>query len=122
MSTTPNLGLDHIDPAQNNKPATANSTFDGLDEAIAGLTEKDCSAGGTITLSLAEWSNMVLHLIGAPGAGFNVIVPTNKKIYIVDNASGQTATVKTVAGTGIGCATGAVRILRCDGTNVVAIV
>lgn len=122
MPNTPNLGLPHVDPAQNNKPATVNQTFDGLDEAMAGLTEKDCSAGGTITLSLAEWSNMVLHLTGAPSAGFNVVVPTNKKIYIVDNASGQTATVKTPSGTGTACSTGTVRILRCDGTNIVAVV
>ena len=91
MPTTPNLGPTHVAPGQSAKPTTVNGMADGLDEAIAGLTEKDCSAGGTITLSLAEWSNMVLHLTGAPSAGFNVVVPTNKKIYIVDNASGQTA-------------------------------
>src|SRR5215469_16892020 len=118
MPTTPNLGLTHLDPAQSNKAVTVNGLADGLDEAIAGLTEKDCTAGGTITLVLAEWSNMVLHLTGTPGAGFNVIVPNNHKIYIVDNASGQTATMKTAAGTGIACATGTVRIVRCDGTNV----
>ena len=122
MPTTPNLGLTHVAPGQSAKPTTVNGMADGLDEAIAGLTEKDCSVGGTLTLSLAEWSNMVLHLTGAPGAGFNVVVPTNKKIYIVDNASGQTATVKTAAGTGIAVANGTVRILRCDGTNILVVV
>jgi hypothetical protein len=122
MPTTPNLGLTHVAPGQSAKPTTVNGMADGLDEAIAGLTERDCSAGGTITLSLTEWSNMVLHLTGAPGAGFNIVVPTNKKIYIVDNTSGQSATVKTAAGSGILVATGAVRILRCDGTNIVAVV
>ena len=65
---------------------------------------------------------MVLHLTGAPAAGFNVVVPTNKKIYIVDNASGQTATVNTTAGTGIPVANGTVKILRCDGTNILVVV
>ena len=52
------------------------------------------------------------------GAG-EVICPTQTKIYIAKNASGQTITVKTSAGTGIAVQDGETKFVFCDGTNVV---
>ena len=122
MPTSPDLAITHVDPAQSSKATTVNAAIDSLDQAIAGDLELDCSAGGTITLTSAQWINMVLHLTGAPGGAFNLVVPAaNKKLYLVDNASGQTATVKTASGTGIAIATGVVQIVRCDGTDVIAV-
>jgi hypothetical protein len=122
MPTSPDLGITHVDPAQSQKATTVNAAIDSLDQAIAGDLELDCSAGGTITLTSAQWINMVLHLIGASGGAFNIVVPAaNKKLYLVDNASGQTATVKTASGTGIAVLPGTVQFVRCDGTNVVSV-
>lgn len=121
MPDTPNLAITHVDPAQSNKTATLNEGFDELDEAIAGLTTKVCTAGGTITLVTAEWRNMVLKLTGTPAAGFNIVVPDGPKLYIVVNSSGKTATVKTAAGTGIAVPTANIQVLYADGTNVIAI-
>ena len=121
MPTTPNLEITHVGPAQDNKTVTLNAALDSLDQAIAGDLELDCSAGGTITLTSAQWINMVLHLVGAPAGAFSIIVPATPKLYVIDNASGEAATVKTSGGTGITVDTGAIQILRCDGTNVVAV-
>ena len=121
MPTSPNLGITHLDPAQANKTVTANAGTDSLDEAIAGDLELDCSAGGTITLTSSQWINMVLHLTGAPGGAFTIVLPATPKVYIVDNASGQTATVKTASGTGVNVLAGAIQIVRCDGTNILGV-
>jgi hypothetical protein len=109
----------YVDPAQNNKTVTLASGFDGFDSAIAGQLDKDCTAGGTITLIATEWINRVLHLTGTPGAAFNLVVPTNKKPYVVSNATAKTVTVKTPSGTGIDVAPGDARAVRSDGTNVI---
>lgn len=119
MAVTPNLNITHVDPAQNNKTVTLNEGLDELDEAIAGQVDKDCTAGGTITLIQTEWANLILHLTGTPAGAFNIVVPINKKPYLVKNDSGQTATVKTPSGTGVDVATGQSRLVRCDGTNVI---
>jgi hypothetical protein len=121
MSTTPNLAVTELAPGQSSKDVTVNTGLEDLDNAIAGSIDIDCSAGGTITLTRPQWLNSVLHLTGSPGAGFNLVVPTNKKIYVVDNASGETATVKTPSGTGTAVSTASVQLVRSDGTNVVAI-
>ena len=121
MPDTPNLAITHVDPSQSDKTVTLNAGFDELDEAIAGLTSKDCSAGGTITLATAEWRNMVLKLTGAPSGAYNVVVPNGPKLYMVRNSSGQDATIKTAAGTGITVADATNQVVYADGTNVIAI-
>jgi hypothetical protein len=52
------------------------------------------------------------------GAG-EVICPDASKVYIVKNDTGETITVKTSAGTGVEINDGTVKVLMCDGTNVV---
>lgn len=129
MPTTPDLNITHISASQNQKDVTANAAFDQLDVAIAGSASVDCTAGGTITLdSLAlvnnykVWGYRRLKLTGTPSAAFTIVVPlTYPKEYIVDNQSGQAATVKGATGTGISVAAADVQSLYCDGTNVIAL-
>jgi hypothetical protein len=52
--------------------------------------------------------------------GRNVIVPDNKKTYLIFNSTAHELTVKTAAGTGIAVSASGVEYLYCDGTNVVA--
>jgi hypothetical protein len=119
VSATPNLGLAHILASQSSKELTANQAFDGLDEAIAGTTTLDVTAGGTFTLTQPQWIDMRLKLTGTPGAGVNVVVPlANPKLYIVDNECGQNATVKGSSGASVTVPTGTLALLYCDGTNV----
>lgn len=76
------------------------------------------------TLLSTEYSKLTINL-GFTGwtVGRNIIVPTttNGVQYQIINATGQTATVKTLAGTGIAIANNKAAIVFEDGTNVVRI-
>lgn len=67
--------------------------------------------------------NLVFICTGAMTGNKNLIVPTNKKLYIVSHGctGGFTITVKTSGGSGIALSNGDVFILYCDGTNVIQI-
>jgi hypothetical protein len=126
VSTTPNLAIEHILQSQAQKEVTANEGFDALDQAIAGLFELDVSGGGTITVDPAAARKCkMLRLTGTLAADAEVILPTNKKPYLVHNATagGFAVTVKTTAGAGIAVDSGLhdTAVVYCDGTDVVAI-
>jgi hypothetical protein len=59
-----------------------------------------------ITLTLAD-------------AGAILYLPTDKKIYVVYNNSGQTVTVKVTGQTGVALTTGTRALLICNGTDIV---
>jgi hypothetical protein len=124
MSTTTILGITKIDGGQNQGGVTANGAIDILDAAAGGLLIK-ALADANYTLSTlgapAEWHYAALKFTGTLSTGRNIVVPNNKKQYAVINASGQTLTVKTAAGTGTAIANGKAAIVACDGTNVVRI-
>jgi len=67
--------------------------------------------------------SIYLKFTGAETGNRNVIVPTNKKIYIVEHActGGFTVTVKTSGGTGVAISNGQIALVRCDGTNIVLV-
>ena len=98
-----------------------------VEEAIAGLSTINTWTTDSHTLTTANGvtsesraAMLVLTDTGTAltGAG-EVICPTATKVYIVKNDTGQTITVKTSAGTGVDIPTGTIRIVFCDGTNVV---
>jgi hypothetical protein len=126
MSTTPNLAIEHVLQSQAQKEVTANEAFDALDQAIAGLLEVDVSAGGTTTVDpAAALSCKMLRLTGTLAADAEVVVPNNRKPYLVHNATagGFAVAVKTAAGTGV-AVNGSLHdtaLVYCDGTDVVAI-
>lgn len=126
MSTTPNLLIAHIAASQNNKEVTANTGFDDFDGAITDLlTISMTTANYTMTTGVGSESlgHLCYKLTGAIGAARNLIVPVNKKLYIVSNqtSGGFAVTVKTPSGTGIALDSTAYVILYCDGTNVIAL-
>jgi len=99
-----------------------------LEEAIAGSATIDTWTTDSHTLTEANGATSearaaILELtdttVDLTGAG-TLIVPDATKIYVVRNATGQTITVKTSAGTGIAVATATANIVYCDATNVVA--
>lgn len=78
------------------------------------------------TLLAAEYSCLYVDLTFTGWTtGRNVIVPTSAAghgvPYIVKNATGQTATIKTSGGTGIALANGKTAVLYENGTNVVRV-
>jgi hypothetical protein len=122
MGSSPNLNITHIAEAQNNKYITANAATDALDEALCGLLAV-AVPDADVTLSASQaLGNMVFVCSGALSANRNLIVPANKKPYIVANATtgGYTITVKMASGTGVAIASG-YNLVYCDGTNVDAI-
>tara|TARA_R110000796_G_scaffold152325_1_gene268831 strand:- start:4 stop:909 length:906 start_codon:yes stop_codon:yes gene_type:complete len=105
-----------------------NKVTNMVEEAIAGRKVVDTWSGNSHTLSIVEGASSesraaILTLdddgAGNPSAAATVICPANSKIYVVQNSSGQAATLKTPSGTGISVANGGTALLVCDGTNVV---
>lgn len=126
MSTTPNLLIAHVAAAQNNKEVTLNTGLDDFDGAVTDLLAIAMTTSN-YTMSTGVGGEALGHLVytltGAIGAARNLIVPINKKLYIVSNqtSGGFAVTVKTLTGTGIALNTTAYVILYCDGTNVIQI-
>lgn len=106
----------------------ANRNFETLERATSGYSSV-AIAGTTTTLTntpwtVGTWHDLNLKLTGTLTANSVVVVPTQKKTYIVENATtgAFTLTVKTSAGTGVAVPQGQRALLSCDGTNVVGIV
>jgi len=97
-----------------------------IEEAIAGSVTLDVWVANSHTLTSANGTTSqtrpaILELTDTTtdlsGAG-TLIVPDLTKIYVVRNATGQTITVKTSAGTGVAILTGYTTTVFCDATNV----
>lgn len=118
-----NLNLDQVTAAQSNKETTINDADAELEDALTNLSQVLLTGmSSPITLTTAQWLWAIdLQFTGAPGGAFTAQVPVNNKLAIVENlcTDGSVVTVKTVAGTGIALNPGDVKLLYCDGTNVV---
>lgn len=98
-----------------------------IEEAITGSADVAFSdANQTLTLADSNASqtarNLRLNLTGTATAGYNLVVPSIEKVYIVNNGTDGTITVKTSAGTGIAVPSGKTMWVFADGTNVVDVV
>ena len=97
--SSPNLEIPDWIAQQEEPEETVKAAIDQLDNASNADVAIDCTAGGTITVTAAQYrNNMVLDLFGTPGAGFNLTVPDGGRLFAVANATGQTATVDTTTG------------------------
>lgn len=97
-----------------------------LEQAITGYLSVAQGDVANLTLTALNGAtdqsrNMVLNLTGALTATRNVVVPTQKKVYLFRNSTtgGFALTIKTSAGTGVAVAAGQSRWVYCDGTNVI---
>jgi hypothetical protein len=99
MVDTPNIKVTHIEVGQTSKETTANTGFDRFDTSNNDFVDIDCSAGGTIVVTEAQYlDNILLRLTGTPVGAFFLDVPDGKRAFKVKNNSGQSATVETVTG------------------------
>lgn len=99
MVTDPYLGWTHIEQSQSQKEVTANAMGTQISGATQGALDVDCTAGGTITLTAAQYlDNHTFRLTGSPAGAFNLDVPDGERDFKIINTSGQTATVDTVTG------------------------
>lgn len=96
--------------------ATLESSFiDLVDEAIAGRSDVDVTLGD-VTLTdengvSGQARNMIVRATGTPAAARTIFVPLKQKLYIIDNSTLQTLTVKTT--TGLGITVSAAEIVVC---------
>ena len=95
-----------------------------LEEAIAeSATVTFADANQTLTLTDSNATQTARHfrlfLTGSATSGYNLVVPTIEKPYLVDNQTDGVITVKTSAGTGIAVPAGLTTLLYVDGTNVI---
>ena len=97
-----------------------------IEQAIAGLAVINTWSTNSHTLTSANGttSESRCAMLSLTDSGSNlsgaasVICPALAKTYIVKNASGQAATLKTPSGSGIAIPNGKTMLLFCDGTNV----
>lgn len=70
-----------------------------LMRALGASNDVDCTAGGTITLTLEQmWASATLRLTGTPGAAFTLELADGNRDIAIENTTGQTATIDTATG------------------------
>jgi len=101
---------------------TTNNNFGTLvEQAITGV-QTITMGNATYTLTTFQGAadesrNAVLVLGGTVTTPQNLIAPAVEKVYIINNGTGSTITIKTSGGTGVAIATGTFAQVYCDGTN-----
>jgi hypothetical protein len=92
-----------------------------LEQAISGYELKECT-GGTDVITIpdgatGEARNMYLQLTGIGGG--SLVVPVNKKLYFIYNATSTAITVKVTGLTGVSVPAGAKTVLVSNGTDII---
>ncbi|MCG8491038.1 MAG: hypothetical protein MI743_05440 [Sneathiellales bacterium] len=101
---------------------TSNDADAALEKAICDCElGHDATAGDFGITETAFRENWFHRIAGSAGAGFVVTVPALKRPFVIMNSSGQSATVSTGSGASIVVEEGTVRLLYCDGSNIIAL-
>ena len=97
--TSPNLAAPHVAASQNQKEVTINDAINALDLAMVATLSVDCSAGGTISPTLAQLQRAArLSLTGTPAAAFTLQLPAISRLLAVQNGTGQSVTLRQASG------------------------
>ncbi|WP_373087030.1 hypothetical protein [Sneathiella sp.] len=115
----PELDLPQIAESQALAYVTSNDADAKLEAALCSELSGHDPSAGDVTLSAAEFRGAWHHVIGgSPAAAFNFIIPAIARPFMVSNASGETATVKTATGVAGQVLDGETRLFYSDGTDV----
>ena len=128
-SYTTNLGFEKQTDGENSSTwgQKVNTVFDLIEDAIAGVGSISMTADANKTLTdtdgaADESRSAILEFTSTLSltATRSIIVPTSGKIYVVKNGTtgGQSLTITTVSGTGVTVANGDIKIVYCNGTNI----
>ena len=105
--------------------ATTNTNLGTLlEQAISGYATQAVATGTDTTITIPNGTtgvarNMFLELTGTGGASTNLIVPANKKLYLVYNNTAGQVTVKVSGQTGVSVPAAAKIFLVSNGTDIV---
>ena len=130
MTTTPNLGITHVEASNADKPAVINAALNAFDAAFCASIVLDLSAldspyTGALTLSAAEENgNLVLIFTGALPTDCTITLTGNARFFIIINQTTSSPTINlifTVGGGGqtVSISDNAPHVLYSDGTNKV---
>jgi hypothetical protein len=118
---TENLQIPDIAASQNQKEVTANAAHNLLDRALNQKAAQKTISGDTQFTTLETRENIVVELIGTPGAPHVIDMPdTNERFMIVVNNTDDVMTIRNSAGGGSGqpvLAVGQAAIFQYNGTN-----
>jgi len=92
-----------------------------IEQAISGYVLQACT-GGTDVITIPDGAtgvarNMYLQLTGTGGG--TLVVPVNKKLYFIYNATSTAITVKVTGLTGVSVPAGAKTVLVSNGTDII---
>ena len=125
MTTTPNLGITHLEPNEDQPDVTVDEALDALDTKITGKVAIGVDATNAATLSQATQASGSMFVITSVSPGPSAAVTINfaafgMGLFSVQNACGQTATLKIPGQPGVAPTLNenATGIFQCDGINV----
>lgn len=125
MSTTDNLALTLIETSQAQKEVTANQAFSALDAAICEtLTFEVGDGANEPTAAQVRETVRLLLVVGspAPSGPVTLTLPAVKRLLIVSNECGESATVECDGGSEtVVVADGASALVYCDADEVYSI-
>jgi hypothetical protein len=102
---------------------TNNNLGSLIEQAITGITSVDVTAGDVVLTSFNgaadQARSAVLNVSGTPGVTRNVVIPNQKKTYLIKNTSNGAIGIKTVSGSAATVSSGAQSLVVCDGFDVV---
>lgn len=125
---TTNLGLEN--PATGDQTNTwGNTENEGrtlVDDAVAGILDKDVSGGSDVTLSSTqgvanEWRNWIWIFDGVLTGNISILTPaglTGPRLVINNTTGSFTLTVKVSGGSGVTVDQGTAALVYSDGANV----
>ena len=101
----------------------ANTVFSLIDEAVGGFVAVAITGDKTLTITdgaSSDGRNAVLKLTGTPGASFALTLPEVEKLWVVWNATGSAATIRTATATAtVSLPAGRLTIVQSDGAGSV---
>ena len=118
MPITTYLGVELMEPGQSQPHIVHNSAIVNMDKAVAGRFAKDMTGLTTYTLTPSESTSHQINVFGTPSAAFTINVQPVAKTWVFVNDTGQSATFKTSAGSGVVVRPFSYVHLFSDGTNV----
>jgi hypothetical protein len=123
MTDSTNLKVTLIDPNQQNKHITANDAFDAFDRIFADTYALNTALNPSpYTVPSPDPALRFLFLVasGALTADYNVVLPTNRHLFLAKNSTtgGFNLIVKCLGHAGVTILPGTSRLCYVDGTDV----